>query len=92
MTAAYLLLSIAAALGMYLCSQHQQLWPAARRHPRLLRVATWTATALATLAAIATEGLWGGVFAALTVLMLGLVVLPYLDAWQRLQRERKHVG
>lgn len=88
MTTAYLLLSIAAALGIYLSSQHQQLWPAGQRHPRLLRVGTWTSTVLATLTAIGAEGLWGGVFAALTVVMLGLVLLPYLDAWQRLQREK----
>ena len=52
----------------------------------------WLCMALATVAAIAALGLWAGVFAALTALMLVLVVLPYLDAWLQLRKGRRHVG
>lgn len=92
MTILYLLLSSLAALGFYLASAHQRFWPAASAHPRALRVAAWTTTTLATAAAIIALGPWAGVFAALTTIMLVLVLLPYLDAWRQLQREDRHVG
>lgn len=90
MTASYLLLSTLAALGFYLASAHQRLLPGARAHAGALRIAAWLATALATAAAITALGTWGGVFAALTTLMLALVLLPHLDAWRQLQREHRH--
>ncbi len=91
MTILYLLLSSLAALGFYLASAHQQLWPAANARPRALRIAAWLATVVATAAAVTALGLWAGVFAALTAIMLVLVLLPYLDAWRRLQRENRDV-
>lgn len=92
MTATYLFFSTLAALGFYLPSTHQRFWPGAHAHVCALRIAAWVATALAAVAAIAALGPWAGVFAALTVLMLALVLLPYLDAWRQLRRENRHVG
>jgi hypothetical protein len=92
MTATWLLLSALAALGFYLASAHQQLWPAARTRMRVLRIAAWSATALALAAAIAALGPWAGVFAALTALMLVLVLLPYLGAWRLARWGERHVG
>jgi hypothetical protein len=92
MTAIYLLLSALAALGFYLSSAHQRFWPGAGARARALRITAWAGTALASAAAIAALGPWAGVFAALTVLMLALVLLPYLDAWQQWRREKTHVG
>jgi hypothetical protein len=87
MTATYLVLATLAALGFYLSCAHQQLWPRARSRARAMRMAARIITALATLAAVAALGLWAGVFAALTVVMLDLVLLPYLDAWWQIRRE-----
>jgi hypothetical protein len=92
MTTIYLLLSSLGALGFYLASAHQRLRPAASAHARALRIAAWIATALATAAAIIALGPWAGVFAALTTIMLALVLLPHLDAWRQLQRENRRVG
>lgn len=83
MTAAFLILSLLAALGFYLACAHQKLWPAARGHVRALRVAAWFCVVLATAAAIVALGVWAGVFAALTAIMLGAVLLPYADAWRQ---------
>lgn len=87
MTATYLLLSSLAALGFYLASAHQRFRPGAHARKRALRVAAAATTAFATAAAIAALGTWAGVFAALTTLMLALVLLPHLDAWWHLPRE-----
>lgn len=92
MTAIYLLLSTLAALSFYLSSAHQRLRPGARIHARALRVTAWACTVLATAAAITALGPWAGVFAASTMLMLGMVLLPYLDAWRQWRRENAHVG
>lgn len=92
MTLLYLSLMLLAALGFYLASAHQRLWAAARANARALRMGAWLCMGLATLAAIAALGLWAGVFAALTALMLVLVVLPYLDAWLQLRKGHRHVG
>lgn len=92
MTILYLLLSTLAAVGFYLASIHQRLWSPAGAHRRTLHVAAWITTALATAAAIVALGPWAGVFAALTTIMLILVLLPYLDAWCRLQRGNRDVG
>ena len=96
-TALYLLLSLLAGLAFYLACAHQRLRPALRSRARVLRVAAWSLALLATFAAIAGMGVWAGVFAALTALMLALVVLPYLDAWRQLRATRavegeEHVG
>lgn len=92
MTEIYLLLSSLAALGFYLSSTHQRLWPGATAQSRTLRIAAWATTALAMAAAVVALGPWAGVFAALTMLMLALVLLPYLDAWQQSRRDNPHVG
>lgn len=92
MTLLYLSLMLLAALGFYLASAHQRLWAAARANARALRMGAWLCMGLATVAAIAALGLWAGVFAALTALMLVLVVLPYLDAWLQLRKDHRHVG
>ena len=86
MTAAWLLFSLLAALGFYLACTHQQLWPKARAHHRLLRVLACVCAALATAAAVLALGIWAGTFAAFTALMLALVALPYLDAGWRGRR------
>ncbi len=86
MTASYLLLSMAAALCFYLACAHQKFWPGARAHARALRAAGWLCAALGMAAAIAAMGLWAGVFAALTALMLALVMLPYIDAWRQARK------
>jgi hypothetical protein len=95
-TAAWLLLSLLAALGFYLASAHQRLWPRAHGHARLLRGLAWPCAAAACAAAIAALGVTAGVFAALTAFMLGAVLLPYLDAWRQArgtaQGGRGHVG
>ena len=87
MTAICLVLSLLAALGFYLASAHQRLWSPGRTHARALRAAACVCAALAAAAGIAGFGLWAGVFAALTALMLALVLLPYVDAWRRVRRE-----
>lgn len=92
MTFLYLLLSALAAAGFYLASAHQQLWAGARGRARALRGGAWFCAALAVAAAIAALGMWAGVFAAATALMLALVVLPYLDAWRRQRGGRADVG
>ncbi|TAL73349.1 MAG: hypothetical protein EPN56_08375 [Rhodanobacter sp.] len=92
MTALYLIFSMLAALGFYLASAHQQLWPVAMVQGRRLRIVAWALAALATAAAIAALGPWAGAFAALTTIMLALVLLPHLGAWRQLQQERRHVG
>lgn len=86
MTAAYLSLSLLAALGFYLSSAHQRLLLTVQSRATALRAAAW-AIAVASLAmAIAHLGVWAGVFSALTALMLALVLLPYADAALRLRK------
>jgi hypothetical protein len=92
MTEIYLFLSSLSALGFYLSSTHQRFWPGATARTHTLRIAAWASMALAMAAAVAALGPWAGVFAALTMLMLALVLLPYLDAWQQSRREKPHVG
>ena len=50
---------------------------------------------LALAAEVAALGVVAGAFAALTALMLALVLLPYADAWRQAgaaAEEKKHVG
>lgn len=86
MTAAYLSLSLLAALGFYLSSAHQRLSSAAHSHATALRAAAWMGTVASLAVATVRMGLWAGVFSALTALMLALVLLPYADAALRLRR------
>lgn len=81
MTALYLLSGALAALAFYLATAHQRLRPALRAHARRLRVAAWLLVALSLGTAVQALGLWAGVFAALSAVMLVLVALPYADAW-----------
>lgn len=91
-TVLYLVLALASALGFYLATAHQRLRPAWRTRARALRLGAWACAALALACAVAALGPWAGVFAALTMFMLGAVALPYLDAWRHLRRERADVG
>jgi Kef-type K+ transport system membrane component KefB len=84
--------ALLSALAFYLASAHQQWRPGWRVHARWLRGGAWLLAVLALVVAIAALGVWAGVFCALTAFMLGAVLLPYLDAWRRLRRERRHVG
>jgi len=86
MTVAYLSLAMAAALCFYLASVHQRLWTGAAGKAHVLRVVGWAGTAASVFTAVTQLGLWAGVFASLTALMLALVLLPYLDAARRLGR------
>ncbi|WP_369941765.1 hypothetical protein [Xanthomonas medicagonis] len=92
LTAVYLLAAAFAALAFYLATAHQRLRPRWRRHARALRVAGAALSALALAAAIAALGVWAGTFAALSALMLGATVLPYLDAWRQARGGRADVG
>lgn len=96
MTAAYLVFSVLAALGFYLATSHQALSRRARGHAPALRAVAWLCAALAMAAAIVALGLWAGVFAALTAMMLAAVLLPYFDAWWQARggtdTGRHHVG
>ncbi|WP_440224283.1 hypothetical protein ACQQ2N_03460 [Dokdonella sp. MW10] len=91
-TALWLVLSLVSALALHLASPHQHLRPVLRSHARALRIAAGLAAAGALAAAIVELGIWAGVFAMLTAWMLGVVVLPYLDAWRRARREHRDVG
>lgn len=91
-TALYLLAAPLAALAFYLATAHQRLRPAWHRHARALRIAGTALSVLALVAAIAALGVWAGIFAALSALMLAAVVLPYLDAWRQLRGGRADVG
>ncbi|MBD7923764.1 hypothetical protein JR064_11415 [Xanthomonas sp. CFBP 8703] len=91
-TALYLLAAPLAALAFYLATAHQRLCPAWRRHARALNVAGVVSSVLALAAAIAALGVWAGIFAALSALMLAAVALPYLDAWRHLRGGRADVG
>lgn len=92
MSLLYLLLAGLAALAFYLTSPHQRLVPRLRDRRRALRWVAWTCTLLSTGVACGAFGVWSGVFAALSALMLGLVVLPYADAWWQIRKEKIHVG
>lgn len=75
-----------AALAFYLASPHQSLWAAAPQ--RLLRWLALPLCVASVLAASLGYGFWCGVFIALSGLMLALVALPCLNAWNG----RRHVG
>lgn len=81
MTALYLLSGSLAALAFYLATAHQRLRPALRPHARLLRIGAWLLSVASLAAAVQALGLWAGLFAALSVVMLVMVALPYGDAW-----------
>ncbi|KQW93470.1 hypothetical protein ASC94_12600 [Massilia sp. Root418] len=78
----------AAALCLYLASPHQALWRALPLSPALLRWLSLPLAVAAVLLASAEYGFWAAVFIGLSGLMLALVALPCLDAWNR----GRHVG
>ncbi|MEC5162527.1 hypothetical protein ACFDR9_001922 [Janthinobacterium sp. CG_23.3] len=83
MNNAYLLVAGLAALCFYLASPHQRLWRGGLGHARSLRAAGALGGAGAVAAAAAPLGFCAGLFAALAVLMLALVALPYVDLYRR---------
>jgi len=95
MTAAWLALSLLSALGFYLASTHQRLWPRAHGHAGALRIVAALCAAAASVAATAAMGATAGVFSVSTAFMLAAVLLPCLDAWRQLRATRNgdgHVG
>ena len=88
MILAYLLTASLAAVLFYLASTQQKLWPAAVVKGKLLRALAWFLVVLAWIFAALAIGIWAGFFATLTMLMLVLVALPFIDAYRR----KQHVG
>lgn len=81
---------VAAFIAMaltYLASHNQRL--VARPLGRLARIGAWVFAGLALVAWIAGETSLPGIFAALTALMFGAVVLPYLTWLFRPAADRK---
>ncbi|MES2259423.1 MAG: hypothetical protein V4724_12920 [Pseudomonadota bacterium] len=74
-----------AALCLYLASPHQSLWAGAPA--RALRWLALPLCAVSVLVAGSAGGFWCGLFVAASGLMLALVALPCVDAWNR----RRHV-
>lgn len=90
LSALFVLLALLAAACFYASVPHQRLW----RRPwdkTWLRAAGSGCFVLSMLAASFALSFWAGFYAATTALMLGCVVLPYIDAW-RSQRSRVDVG
>lgn len=81
MTPLYLLGAALCALAFYLATAHQRLRPGLRSHARSLRTAGWLLAAGSLAAAVRALGPWAGSFAALSMVMLVMVGLPYVDAW-----------
>ncbi|MET1025266.1 MAG: hypothetical protein ABWX87_13260 [Pseudoxanthomonas sp.] len=81
MTWLYLLGGTLSALAFYLATAHQRLRPALRAYARPLRIGAWLLSVVSLAAAVQALGLWAGVFAALSTVMLAMVALPYADAW-----------
>jgi len=78
----------AAALCLYLASPHQVLWRGVPVPPAVLRWLSLLLAVAAVLLASAEYGFWCAVFIGLSGLMLALVALPCVDAWNR----GRHVG
>jgi hypothetical protein len=89
-TAGYLLLAVLAAACFYLAAPHQYLVLSLQRHQVALRISGVALCVVAILLAGQSLGFWAGFFAVLTTLMLGCVMLPYIDAW-RSHRNPQHV-
>lgn len=88
--ALYVLLALLASACFHASVPHQRLWTLAWKKA-WLRAAGGGCFVLSTIAAAFVLGFWAGFYAATTALMLGCVVLPYVDAW-RSQRSRVDVG
>ncbi|MGV7197117.1 hypothetical protein [Xanthomonas axonopodis] len=95
MTALYLLAATASALAFYLATTHQRLLLQRRPSARGLRVGGCVLLALSLACAIHALGVWAGMFAAVTALMLAAVALPVLDVGRQVRAQRRqarHVG
>lgn len=92
MTLLYLAAALLSALCFYLATAHQHWAPSLRAHARALRALAWALAAAGLAAGIAALGVMAGIFSALTAFMLGAVLLPWLDAWQRTRAGGGHVG
>ncbi|MEA9579951.1 hypothetical protein VC218_13895 [Xanthomonas nasturtii] len=95
MTCAYLLAAAGAATAFYLATSHQRVWQSRAPLVRALRLGGCGLFALSLVCASAALGLWAGIFAALTTLMLAAIVLPCADMWQHARAQRRqvrHVG
>lgn len=90
MTACYVFSALLAAACFYSAASHQRLIPRLRRYKVALRACGGALCVVAIGSAALLLGLCAGVFAVLTTLMLGCVVLPYVDAW-RSHRDERHV-
>ncbi|MCL1500890.1 hypothetical protein A7D16_18745 [Xanthomonas nasturtii] len=95
MTAFYLLAAAASALAFYLATTHQRLLLQRRPSARVLRAGGCMVLALSLACAMHALGVWAGIFAAVTALMLAAVALPVLDVWRQVRvqrRQARHVG
>ena len=90
MTACYIFSALLAAACFYLAVSHQRILPRLQRYKVGLRASGGLLCVVAIIGAAQMLGFWAGVFAVLTTLMLGCVVLPYADAW-RSHRDEWHV-
>lgn len=90
MTIFYVLLAMLAAASIYSGSSHQRLFLRMQRHPTALRAGGGLLCIVAIFVAAQSLGFWAGFFAVLTALMLGCVLLPFVDAW-RSHRNERHV-
>lgn len=90
MTIFYVLLAMLAAACIYAGSSHQRLFLRMQRHQAALRASAGLLCVVAILIAAQSLGFWAGFFSVLTALMLGCVLLPYVDAW-RSHRNERHV-
>ncbi|WP_349656650.1 hypothetical protein [Xanthomonas sp. 10-10] len=91
LTLCYLLTAATSALGFYMATRHQRLWPQRRLSVRALRIGASVLLLLSLGCATQALGPWAGIFAAATALMLAAVALPSLDAWQQARAQRRQV-
>lgn len=95
LTCVYLLAAAAAATLFYLSTLHQRLWQRTPRWVRPLRAGGVALFALSLACGSAALGIWAGIFAAMTAVMLAAIVLPCVGLWHqaRVQRRQvRHVG
>lgn len=78
----YVLLAMLAAAFIYAGASHQRLFLQMQGHQAALSASGGLLCAVAIFVAAQSLGFWAGFFAVLTALMLGCVLLPYVDAWR----------
>lgn len=89
-TACYVFSALLAAACFYLAVSHQRLLPRVQRYKVALRASGGLLCVGAIVGAAQLLGFWAGVFAVLTTLMLGCIVLPCVDAWRK-HGDEQHV-